>query len=182
MQLAIPLARGGDPLFRQVYRGLRQAILSGALAPADRLPSTRDLAEQLGISRTVVLQAYDQLLAEGFVSGRGGSGTYVCERLIANVPQQRERSAKFPLSRFGKAAVQALASVGTPERRAPALRYDFVYGRSDLEAFPFEMWRRLLLPPEGNRQPRHGSPAGALPVSFRNPRCHWSLSSTTIIE
>jgi GntR family transcriptional regulator / MocR family aminotransferase len=152
MQLAIPLTRGGEPLFRQVYRGLRQAILSGALAPADRLPSTRDLAEQLDISRTVVLQAYDQLLAEGFVSGRGGSGTYVCERLIANVPQRRDRSAKFPLSRFGKAAVQALASVGTPGRRVPAPRYDFIYERSDLEVFPFEMWRRLLL-----RQARQAS-------------------------
>ncbi|MGC2620810.1 MAG: winged helix-turn-helix domain-containing protein, partial [Acidobacteriaceae bacterium] len=77
MQLAIPLSRAGEPLFRQVYRGLRQAMLSGALRAGDRLPSTRDLAEQLKISRTVVLLAYDQLLAEGYVEGRAGSGTYV---------------------------------------------------------------------------------------------------------
>ena len=61
----IPLSKQGQPLFRQVYSGLRQAILSGALRTGERLPSTRDLAEQLGISRTVVLLAYDQLLAEG---------------------------------------------------------------------------------------------------------------------
>jgi GntR family transcriptional regulator/MocR family aminotransferase len=48
-----------------------------------RLPSTRDLADQLGVSRTVVLLAYDQLLAEGFVAGRSGSGTYVAEALRA---------------------------------------------------------------------------------------------------
>jgi DNA-binding transcriptional MocR family regulator len=62
MQLAIPISRKGDPLFRQVYSGVRQAILSGALRPGERLPSTRDLAEQLGLSRTVVLLAYDHLL------------------------------------------------------------------------------------------------------------------------
>jgi DNA-binding transcriptional MocR family regulator len=59
MQLVIPLSVDGGPLHRQVYLGLRQAILSGALPAKRRLPSTRDLADQLGISRTVVLLAYD---------------------------------------------------------------------------------------------------------------------------
>jgi DNA-binding GntR family transcriptional regulator len=68
-----------EPLFRQVYLGLRQAILVGNFPAGGRLPSTRDLAQQLGISRTVVLLAYDQLLAEGFAVGQGGSGTYVFE-------------------------------------------------------------------------------------------------------
>ncbi len=77
VSLAIPLSKQGDPLFRQVYLGLREAILSGAFQSGEKLPSTRDAAEQLGISRTVVLLAYDQLLAEGFAAGRSGSGTYV---------------------------------------------------------------------------------------------------------
>lgn len=145
MQLAIPLSRAGEPLFRQVYRGLRQAILSGALHAKDRLPSTRDLAEQLGISRTVVLLAYDQLLAEGFVTGHRGSGTYVSEGLAGNPAAGKTKSAKLRLSRFGTAATEAAASVDSPQRQPIALRYDFVYGRSDLETFPFEMWRRLLL-------------------------------------
>jgi hypothetical protein len=67
MELAIPLSGNGEPLFRQVYVGLRKAILTGSLPAGARLPSTRDLAEQLGISRTVVLLAFDHLLAEGFV-------------------------------------------------------------------------------------------------------------------
>ena len=79
MELTIPISRSGEPLFRQVYLGLRQAILAGNFPAGGRLPSTRDLAQQLGISRTVVLLAYDQLLAEGFAVGRGGSGTYVFE-------------------------------------------------------------------------------------------------------
>ncbi len=76
MEFAIPLSRRGEPLFRQVYRGLREAVLNGTFRAGERLPSTRELAESLGISRTVVLLAYDQLLAEGFATGRGGSGTY----------------------------------------------------------------------------------------------------------
>jgi hypothetical protein len=68
MQLVIPLSDRGGPLYRQVYLGLRQAILSGALPANGRLPSTRDLADQVGISRTVVLLAYDQLFGGGFCS------------------------------------------------------------------------------------------------------------------
>lgn len=145
MQLTIPIVRKGEPLFRQVYRGLRHAILSGALESGERLPSTRDLAEQLKISRTVVLLAYEQLLAEGFVEGRGGSGTYVSVRLKESTIRPSTRSVHPRLARFGAAAAASAAIVDTPQRQPSAVRYDFVYGRSDLTTFPFEMWRRLLL-------------------------------------
>jgi GntR family transcriptional regulator / MocR family aminotransferase len=145
MQFAIPLSREGEPLFRQVYKGMRGAILSGKLRANERLPSTRDLAEQLNVSRTVALLAYDQLLAEGFVEGRGGSGTYVSARLMGNAVRGDTRSAKPRLSRFGAGAEATAAIVDRPRRKPVAVRYDFVYGRSDLTTFPFEMWRRLLL-------------------------------------
>src|SRR5580658_8142610 len=101
MQLVIPLSRRGEPLFRQVYAGLRQAILSGTFQAAERLPATRELADELGISRTVVLLAYDQLVAEGFAAGRGGSGTYVSADLRGGRPKKPVRSAKLQLSRYG---------------------------------------------------------------------------------
>ncbi len=145
MELAIPLSKKGEPFFRQVYLGLRKAILSGTFPAGDRLPSTRDLAEQLGISRTVVLLAFDQLLAEGFAVGRGGSGTYVSEGLSGSAPEREQTSAKLRLSRFGSAAAGAAPAVDSPRRRSPLLRYDFAYGRSDTETFPFEVWRRILL-------------------------------------
>jgi GntR family transcriptional regulator / MocR family aminotransferase len=145
MQLTIPLSRKSEPLFRQVYGGVRQAILSGTLLAGDQLPSTRDLAEQLGISRTVALLAYDQLIAEGFAAGRGGSGTYVSEGLTGKSGSGKTRSARLRLSRFGAAAAEAMASVGFPEIERMPVRYNFVYGRSDLGVFPFEMWRRILL-------------------------------------
>ena len=152
MQWVIPLTRDGEPLYRQVYRGMRQAILGGAAGAGERLPSTRDLAEQLGISRTVVLLAYEQLLAEGFVIGRGGSGTYVSEGLAGNGSPGKRRLARLRLSRFGEAAMGSMATVNTPLPRPVAPRYNFIYGRSDLETFPFALWRRLLL-----RQARRGS-------------------------
>lgn len=145
MELAIPLSKNGEPLFRQVYSGLRQAILSGVLPAGSRLPSTRDLAEQLGISRTVVLLAYDQLLAEGFAVGRGGSGTYVSEGLSRHTPERTKSLAKLRLARFGAAATVAVEDVDFDPRRAARSRYDFAYSRSDIETFPFSVWRRILL-------------------------------------
>jgi GntR family transcriptional regulator/MocR family aminotransferase len=152
MQLAIPISRHGEPLFRQVYRGVRQAILSGAIDPGQRLPSTRDLAEQLGLSRTVVLLAYDHLLAEGFVMGRGGSGTFVSAGMSRNVAPGTRGLARLKLSRFGKTVSGSIATVNTPVPRPTIPRYNFIYGRSDLATFPFAVWRRLLL-----RQARKGS-------------------------
>jgi GntR family transcriptional regulator/MocR family aminotransferase len=145
MKFVIPLSQGSEPLFRQVYVGLRQAILVGNFAAGGRLPSTRDLAEQLGISRTVVVLAYEQLLAEGFVEGRGGSGTYVSGSMKESVARRAEEPARLRLSRFGMSARDAGAAVDSPRRRPKPLRYDFAYGQSDLETFPLEMWRRILL-------------------------------------
>lgn len=153
MQFAIPLSRDGEPLFRQVYRGIRQAVLSGTIGAGDRLPSTRDLAEQLGVSRTVVLLAFDQLLAEGFVAGRRGSGTYVSEGLARNVASGKRKQARLRLSRFGNAVNGSVASVDRPLSRSAAPRYNFIYGRSDLATFPLALWRRMLM-----RQSRKGSP------------------------
>jgi GntR family transcriptional regulator / MocR family aminotransferase len=145
VQLTIPLSKKGGTLFQQVYRGLREAILSGAVCRGQKLPSTRDLAEQLGISRTVVLLAYDQLLSEGFAVGRRGSGTYVPIGVKVERPAPSKEAAHVRLSRFGSAAAAAWSRMNFPARAELALPYDFAYGRSDLETFPFEMWRRILL-------------------------------------
>ena len=145
MPFAIPLSKTGGPLFQQVYIGLRKAILSGAFQRGQKLPSTREVAEQLEVSRTVVLLAYDQLLAEGFTVGQRGSGTYVSADV--NVPRstRAQESAKVSLSRFGSAAASAWSRMTFAHSTARSVPYDFVYGRSDLETFPFEMWRRILL-------------------------------------
>jgi GntR family transcriptional regulator/MocR family aminotransferase len=147
MQLTIPLSPGNGPLFRQVYLGLRQAILAGTFCGDGRLPSTRDLADQLGISRSVILQAYDQLLAEGFVTGRSGSGTYVAQSVPSSRNLPSKKSVPLRLSSFGSAAAKTATTLDFQGRRPRVHRYDFAFGRSesDIETFPFEAWRRILL-------------------------------------
>lgn len=144
MQFAIPLSKRCGPMFQQVYQRLREAILSGTLRAGEKLPSTRDLAEQLGISRTVVLLAYDQLLAEGYAVGRGGSGTYVTGDVKIGRMTASEKLVPVKLSSFGSAAAGAWTRMNFPLRLEHPLPYDFSYGRSDVSTFPFEMWRRML--------------------------------------
>ena len=67
---------GAGALHRQLYDHVRELVLSGRLAPGTRLPSSRGLARDLGCGRNAVVAAYDQLLSEGYLEGRHGSGTY----------------------------------------------------------------------------------------------------------
>ncbi len=143
--LTIPLSKHNGPLFKQIYLGLRGAILAGTLLPGEKLPSTRDLADQLSVSRTVVLYAYDQLLAEGFAESRFGSGTYVSGDVKTDQPALAGKGVELKLSRFGSLAASAWPRVNVPHGRESFLRYNFAYGRSDLEVFPFETWRRIFL-------------------------------------
>src|SRR5260370_34900093 len=69
----------GTPIYRQIYEQFREAILSGSLPPHTQLPGTRELAMELGVSRHTALNAFELLLAEGFVAGKIGSGTYLAE-------------------------------------------------------------------------------------------------------
>lgn len=145
MLSVIPLSRTGEPLSRQLYTWLRKAILEKTLRPGDRLPSTRDLCDQLHVSRTVVLSAYDQLMAEGFVEGRGGSGTYVSRALQTGAVARPRGSANLRLSRFGSTAREAAPKMDFPRIAPGKMRYDFSYRRSGIDAFPFDAWRRILL-------------------------------------
>jgi GntR family transcriptional regulator / MocR family aminotransferase len=144
MDIAIPLSKSGEPLFRQIYAGFRAAILAGQIRAGERLPSTRDLGEQLHVSRTVVVMAFDQLLAEGYVEGRRGSGTYVSE-IGTERGKEKPSLARLHLSRFGSAAALAGVRANIPNRARTGLRYDFSYGRSPVERFPLESWRRILI-------------------------------------
>ncbi|MGW0805663.1 MocR-like pyridoxine biosynthesis transcription factor PdxR [Nonomuraea sp. NPDC002799] len=80
--------RSGTPLTTQLADWLRRAMLAGTLASGERLPSTRALATQLVVSRTVVTEAYQQLYAEGWLDGRHGSGTFVAD--MERPPPPRE--------------------------------------------------------------------------------------------
>ena len=145
MQLVIPLSTAGEPLFKRIYAGLRKSILSGALPSGGKLPSTRDLARELGVSRTVVVLAYEHLLAEGFVSGRMGSGTYVAHDISRMYGAGPGKPIDLKLTSFGASAEQATARVPVRSRRRPPLPYDFAYAGCDAESFPLQAWNRILL-------------------------------------
>ncbi len=136
--------RQGEPLFRQVYRRFRTAILDGTFGAGEKLPSTREISEQLGVSRTVALMAYEQLLAEGFATGRLGSGTYVSKAVEIRRSSALQPSLRVTLSRFGEAATEASRRIHLPSRAPRPRAYDFAFGISDLETFPFQAWRRIL--------------------------------------
>jgi GntR family transcriptional regulator/MocR family aminotransferase len=85
------------------------------------------------------------LIAEGFAEAKSGSGTYVAEGVGTVKPRLSVSPPKLRFSRFGAAAAAVGAQIKLSDARKPALRYDFAFGQSDLETFPFEMWRRILL-------------------------------------
>ena len=118
-----------EPIQAQIARQLRSLVLSGRLKPQTRLPSTRALSEELNVARATVVEAYEQLLSEGYLETRSGSGTRVAaelpESLLASAPKERARE---PSRASG--------------RREPAR--PFRSGLVDWENFPHDDWGRLL--------------------------------------
>jgi GntR family transcriptional regulator/MocR family aminotransferase len=132
------LARSGDaPLFRQIYLQIRAAILSQSLAPGTKLPSTRALAQQLSVSRSAVVSAYEQLLAEGYASGRTGSGSYVASDLPA-VEGRSARRGRRPAAIGSSAPLRKnFVDVTVQSDERP-----FNLGRTLVDARSMELWRK----------------------------------------
>src|SRR5258707_8492839 len=77
--MLLSLREGGGPLYRRVYLALKAKIRAGGLGPATRVPSTRALAEDLGVSRNTVMLAYEQLAAEGYLVNRDRAASSVAQ-------------------------------------------------------------------------------------------------------
>ncbi len=135
------------PLYRQLYEALRQAILTGQLRAGFRLQSTRELAAELGVSRNTVMNAFEQLLAEGYLEGQVGSGTYVSRALPDDMLHARADVAKVSgarrkgraLSDRGKVIASTLINASPAEGHTRAFRL----GTPALDAFPFDVWMKL---------------------------------------
>jgi GntR family transcriptional regulator / MocR family aminotransferase len=149
--LMLALDLGGAPLFRQIYDGVRDAILEGRLRPGTRLPATRMLAQDLGVSRSTVVLAFEHLIAEGYVSGHRGTGSFVARnlpeerlpRMVPGWPLAEKRGIASdgprPVSRF--AELVRRQALGAPlVRRAPV---PFRIGEPALDAFPRKVWEQL---------------------------------------
>jgi len=160
---ALEVDRAADaPVFRQIYMQLRSAILSGRLGAATKLPSTRELAVQLGVSRSAAVAAFEQLLAEGYAFGRKGAGTYVASDLpepFAAIHGRKKRRAPIakaaPLRDLGGFVDMTMQSDERP----------FNLGRTLVDARTAELWRKLSarsLRSFGRHHLGYGDPQGML--------------------
>ena len=120
VELLLAVNLGNGTLGAQIEEQLRRAIRSGALRPGTPLPSTRDLARQVGVSRRIVVDAYAQLAAEGYLLLRQGAR-----------PRVSETSA-------------AEGEPAGAEPEAPPVRYDFRPSIPDVSTFPRQAWLRSL--------------------------------------
>ena len=140
------------PLWQQLYEALRSAVLNGRLAPGTRLSPTRAMAKELGVGRNTVNNAYDQLIAEGYLEARQGAGTFVSEQLpeaLLRVRAGRERGerseeadeeARPPrLSSYG----DNLRSVQLAPGEDAGVPVPFRPGIPALDMFPQTLWRKL---------------------------------------
>jgi GntR family transcriptional regulator/MocR family aminotransferase len=126
-----PLDR--QPLQHQIVRQIRQFILSGRLRQGARMPSTRELAHELGVSRITVTLAYEQLASEGYTEARRGAGTYVCSAIPDDVLKVTAKDGARP---------RPAAPRHPPF--APRPHRPFQVGALDAGLFPHATWSRLL--------------------------------------
>ncbi len=149
---------GRRDLSGEIYRQLRRAMLDGRLRVGDRLPSSRELARTLAVSRTTVTVSYDRLAGEGFVTSRVGAGTLVS--------QHAARARRDGAGDRGEGALRSRPvweSISLPTVFARPATFDFRSGLPDASLFPHRAWRRLMsraLRTDGADAGRYGDPQG----------------------
>ena len=151
------------PIHRQIYDGLRQAILDGRLRPGQRIPSSRGLATDLGVSRLPVLSAYEQLLHEGYLTGRVGSGTFVSEAVPDDLLHSVAATGRAASSRRSSAVVRRQSAQIEPTPGWTFSLVPFQVGLPGLDLFPIGSWARLVsrqAQAETAARLSYGDPAG----------------------
>jgi len=155
-----------EPLHRQLYREVRNALLAGGLPAGARLPSSRTLAAELGVSRATAVEAFEQLLAEGYLEGRVGSGTYVSATLPEELLRPARRSdpgtapkgpRRGPSNRCREQLPAAMDLRRLRESSAQGPRA-FRLGIPALDAFPHALWGKLIARVGRDLQPWKGDP------------------------
>jgi GntR family transcriptional regulator/MocR family aminotransferase len=160
----VPLDRRlATPLHRQLYEGYREAILDGRLRPGQRLPSTRTLTHELGISRMPVVLAFEQLVAEGYVESRVGAGSFVSSELRTPAPPAG-RPPRPPRPGRRRIPREALSAAAEPWLD---LHGPFRAVHPAIDEFPVELWARLVARRArlmSRRQMMYGDAMGLVPL------------------
>lgn len=134
---------GNGPLHAQLTRALKQALATGQLRQGSRLPPTRFMSQQMGVSRNTVLAAYEQLRIEGYIDGRVGSGSYVTLPARPS-PAPLETPPLPPQTRFTARARQVHDQDNLPGKRVPGVRFSFQYGAPYTHPAVTTAWAREL--------------------------------------
>ena len=137
----------GEALYRQIYAGYRDAIRDRRLRPGERLPSTRGLAAELGVSRFPVLGAFEQLVAEGYCETRRGAGTFVADSLPEELVSPGRADDGSPPARLSPGARTLAGSPVADLARAPFARRGsgaFSVGAIALDRFPRRVFATLV--------------------------------------
>ncbi|WP_329001990.1 PLP-dependent aminotransferase family protein [Kribbella sp. NBC_00709] len=156
MDLHLRLGEGG--LAEQIYAQLQERISTDVLPAGTVLPSSRELAGRLSVSRATVVAAYERLAAHGLIRSRAGVGTVV-------TGQRVPASATPPASPLRPREIWSAAQLAVPDLNAPVAEFDFAPGVPTRTQFPFARWRALL-----NDQLRtrtdvsYADPAGSIPL------------------
>jgi GntR family transcriptional regulator/MocR family aminotransferase len=161
----------GGPLYRRIYHALKSGIHAGRFGAAARLPSTRTLAADLGVSRNTVMLAYEQLAAEGYVVSRHRATTSVAAATPPRTSPATSGARSDVRPRISSYAQRLTKDPTMPTSGSyaprPGIRYDFRYGLPAVDEFPLEIWRRLLAS-RARRASReavgYASPAGYAPL------------------
>jgi GntR family transcriptional regulator / MocR family aminotransferase len=171
-----PITRSASakvPIYQQLYECFRKAIVDGQIRPGQRVPSTRNLALELGVSRVPVVSAYEQLLAEGYFEALIGAGTYVSRSIPVETLHSAAGSPRKSLPRSDEARslrqVARLASAASHTTSPLWLHHNgaFRVSQPALDHFPDHIWSKLLA--RHSRKPpaetmAYGDPKGYLPL------------------
>lgn len=140
----------GQPIYRQIYETIRESILSGKFFPTMPLPASRLLAKQLRVSRMTVVNAYDQLTAEGYLESRPGAGTFVAEHLpeeFLQASNKNGREAEINLPRRMKFSAFGNHLNNNSRTILPFFGESslspFQQGVPAIDKFPSEVWSRI---------------------------------------
>ncbi len=131
------------PIYKQLYNAIRNSILSGSLKGGQKLPSTRTLADEFGVSRNTVILAFEQLIAEGYIKGKAGAGTYVTDEipdklLKINRSLEYYKNGSFKIKL--KKELTSPSKMYMPENNI----IPFQHGVPSIQDFPFDKWTKIF--------------------------------------
>ena len=138
--------RSSRPLHRQIYDGFRGAILRGELRGAQQVPSSRLLAQELGISRIPVISAYEELLSEGYFESRVGAGTFVSRSLPETLTSVESSAAPAQFTPAKSRSVSRRGAAVTPIDPSAWItgKGAFALGQPAYDQFPVHIWSKLV--------------------------------------